>query len=183
MGELWEGPAPLGDPDWLRVQRSLPRGPTRRSLARGMSVDWDGVRLTVLGPPAPFRPPRRIRNEDSVVLEVAFGEVRLLLTGDATGPAERDLEAGRAAVLKLAHHGAVAGTSAALLHSVRPRLAIVSAGARNPFGHPRPEVLERCRRAGALVYRTDRDGTVVASTDGRRVWVRSASEPVERRVQ
>lgn len=183
VGELWEGPAPLRDPDWLRVQRSLPRGPIRRSLARGMNLDWDGVRLTVLGPPPPFRPPRRIRNEDSVVLEVAFGEVRLLLTGDATGAAERDLEVGEAAVLKLAHHGAAAGTSSALLRAARPRLAIVSAGARNPFGHPRPEVLERCRRAGALVYRTDRDGTVVASTDGRRVWVRSASEPGERRLQ
>jgi competence protein ComEC len=63
------------------------------------------------------------------------------------------------------------------------RLAIVSCGARNPFGHPNADVLERWRSAGALVLRTDRDGTIFVATDGRRVWVRGSEEGEERRIR
>jgi competence protein ComEC len=50
-------------------------------------------------------------------------------------------------------------------------VAIVSAGRRNAFGHPHPEVVDRYEKQGALVLRTDRDGAVTVSTDGKRVWV------------
>ena len=92
-----------------------------------------------------------------------------------------------AAVLKIPHHGSRSSSSPAFLAAVRPRVAMVSAGAHNPFGHPSPEVLERYRRAGALVLRTDLDGDVDVATDGRRLWVRTAGrargapDPLKRR--
>lgn len=183
FGELWQGPAPLRDPTWKRVEAGLPRGPVRRTLAAGMGLDWDGVRLEVLGPARPSRPPLRIRNEDSVVLDVGFGEVHLLLTGDVTGDSERSLEVGRSPVLKVPHHGSRSSSSERFIAAVAPRVALVSAGAHNPFGHPHREVVERYRKAGALVLRTDLDGTLEVATDGQRIWVRASREGEERRVR
>jgi len=184
VAELWEGPAPIDDPAWRAVQARLAVRPAaRRTLAAGMSLDWDGVSLRVLGPERPRRPPFGIRNEDSVVLEVCFGGVRFLLTGDVTGDAEDRLRARPAEVLKVPHHGSRTSSRPILLAAVRPRLALVSAGAHNPFGHPHPETLARLAAAGAFVLRTDRDGTVHAATDGRRVWARAEADAEERLIR
>jgi competence protein ComEC len=182
--ELWEGPAPLGDVGWRRFEARIDGGrATRVTVAEGMGRDWDGVRVAVLGPRRPRRPPPGVRNEDSIVLDVEYGEVHLLLTGDVLGREEESLRLPRAFVLKVPHHGSRSSSTPALLARAAPRLAVVSVGARNPFGHPHPEVLERYGRAGALVLRTDRDGTLEIATDGRRVWVRAAGEAEERRIR
>jgi competence protein ComEC len=114
---------------------------------------------------------------------VRFGDVHLLLTGDVTGSAERALQLAPALVVKVPHHGSRTSSSPYLTAATRPRLAVVSSGARNPFGHPHPDVLERFRLAGALVLRTDREGSVYVATDGRRVWARGAGEGQERRIR
>jgi competence protein ComEC len=114
---------------------------------------------------------------------VAFGQVHLLLTGDVLGEAEQSLRAPRSFVLKVPHHGSRSSSASGFVATAAPRLAVVSAGAHNPFGHPHPEVLERYGRAGALVLRTDRDGTVEVATDGLGVWVRTAGEGEERRIR
>jgi competence protein ComEC len=182
--QLWEGPAPLRDPVWRRVDARLGMGgATRLTVAKGMGIEWDGVRISVLGPLRPRRPPLAVRNEDSVVLDVVFGDVHLLLTGDVAGDAERALRVPRSIVVKVPHHGSRTSSGEAFLASAGPRLAIVSAGAHNPFGHPHPEVLARYLRSGALVLRTDRDGTVDVATDGERVWVRTAGEGESRRIR
>jgi competence protein ComEC len=182
--QLWEGPAPFRDPAWRRVNARLSVGGAARvTVAEGMGIEWDGVRIAVRGPRRPRRPPRAVRNEDSVVLDVALGDVHLLLTGDVAGDAERSLRVTRSFVLKVPHHGSRLSSGSALLAAAAPRLAVISVGARNPFGHPHPEVVERYRRAGALVLRTDRDGTVEVATDGRGVWVRTAGEGEERRIR
>jgi competence protein ComEC len=124
-----------------------------------------------------------VRNEDSVVLDVALGEVHILLPGDVLGGAADELRVPPAFVLKVPHHGSRASSSPQFVSRVAPRLAVVSAGARNPFGHPHPDVVERYKRAGCLLLRTDRDGTVEVATDGRRVWVRAAGEGEERRIR
>jgi competence protein ComEC len=184
VGQLWEGPAPLNDPAWRRVDAGLDGGGSARvTVAEGMHLDWDGARIRVLGPQRPRRPPLRVRNEDSVVLDVAFGEVHLLLTGDVAGEAEEWLRVPSSFVLKVPHHGSRSSSGSRLIASAGARLAVVSAGAHNPFGHPHPEVIERYRRSGALVLRTDRDGTVSVATDGQRVWVRTAGEGEERRIR
>jgi len=184
VGELWEGPAPIHDPVWRDVDARIGVSPARRlTVAEGMGIDWDGVRVEVLGPLRPRRPPLRIRNEDSVVLDVALGEVHLLLTGDVVGESERVLQVPRALVVKVPHHGSRSSSAPEFVARAAPRLALVSAGAHNPFGHPHAEVLERYRRSGALVLRTDRDGTLEVATDGQRIWVRTAGEGQERRIR
>jgi competence protein ComEC len=184
VAQVWEGPAPLRDPEWRRVDAGLDGGRSARlTVAEGMRLGWDGVRIAVLGPRRPRRPPRSVRNEDSVVLDVALGEVHLLLTGDVSGEAEEGLRVPRSFVVKVPHHGSRSSSGSGLIASSGARLAVVSAGAHNPFGHPHPEVVERYRRSGALVLRTDRDGTVSVATDGQRVWVRTAGEGEERRIR
>ena len=184
VAEIWEGPAPLHDPAWRGAPSGLDeaRG-ARLTVAEGMEREWDGVRIAVRGPRRPRRPPAEVRNEDSVVLDVGLGEVHLLLPGDVLGEAADALRVPPAFVVKVPHHGSRASSSPAFLSLVAPRLAVVSVGARNPFGHPHPEVVERYRKAGSLLLRTDRDGTVEVATDGRRVWARAAGEGEERRIR
>jgi competence protein ComEC len=184
VGEVWAGPAPVGSPGWQRLDRVL-RGADvgRRALARGVALEWDGVELRVLGPPAPDRPPRRPRNEDSVVLVARIGGVTFLLPGDVEGAAEDRLVLPPSVVVKVPHHGSRTSSRPPLVRFARPRLAVASLGARNPFGYPHPEVVRRYREAGALFLRTDRDGQVDVATDGTRVWVRAAGEALERRIR
>jgi competence protein ComEC len=113
------------------------------------------------------------------VIRIALGRTAFLLTGDVGAATERELlGAGLdlgSAVLKAGHHGSSSSTSAAFLAAVQPRAIFVSAGEGNTYGFPSPEVLERCRSAGAAVFRTDIDGAVEISADGRRLLVRKAA--------
>ena len=118
-----------------------------------------------------------------MVLDVAFGDVHLLLAGDVTGEAEGALQPPESLVVKVPHHGSRTSSSDGLVAATAARIALVSCGARNPFGHPSPEALARWQRQGALVMRTDRDGSLFVATDGRRVWTRTSEEGEERRIR
>jgi competence protein ComEC len=187
VAEVWEGPAPRADGTYRILDEAIARARVgRRTVVRGAVADWDGVSVEVLGP-RPRRPPWSVRNDDSIVLALRFGDVRFLLTGDIEAGGEAELlRSGRgalaAAVLKIPHHGSRSSSSREFVAGVGPILAVASAGARNPFGHPHPDVLRRYREAGALVLRTDQDGTSFVSTDGRRVWIRNPGEGMETRV-
>jgi competence protein ComEC len=123
--------------------------------------------------------PAAVGNDSSLVIRIALGRTAFLLTGDVGAATERELlEAGLdlgSAVLKAGHHGSASSTSAAFLAAVQPKAVLVSVGEGNTYGFPSPEVLERCRGAGAGVFRTDIDGAVEISADGRRLLVRKAA--------
>jgi competence protein ComEC len=137
---------------------------------------WFGdVAVGVLHPPEAGLPASRRglaadRNNGSLVLRVDFGLVSLLLTGDIEHEAEEHVLASgaplRSLVLKVGHHGGARSTTDAFLDAVSPSFAVVSAGAGNRFGHPAPSTLERLRRAGARIYRTDEQGAIELETDG-----------------
>ncbi len=136
-------------------------------------LDWHpAVSLRVL-----FASPDVARgdNDQSMVLQVRFGEADILLTGDIEQAAERDLVARasglEADVLKVAHHGAGTSSSHEFLAAVQPQVAIISAGLGNAFNHPRDDVLRRLRGMGAQVFRTDLAGDVVVRTDGHEITV------------
>jgi competence protein ComEC len=133
------------------------------------------VRLRVLHPPEPDWERRRVRNDDSVVVEVVYRDVALLLTGDISAEVERAivplLTPARSRILKVAHHGSRSSSSLELLSAWRPQIAIISAGRGNTFGHPAVEVLRRLETIGATVLRTDLDGQITLETDGTEVSV------------
>jgi competence protein ComEC len=184
IGEIWEGPAPLHDPAYISLDALLRASHVaRRSVVRGVHGSWDGVEIDVLGPRAPARPPWRVRNDDSVVVALCFGGVRFLLTGDMEAAAEAGLVAPPAAVLKVPHHGSRTSSTPSLLAAVSPRLGLISAGYRNRFGHPHPEVVARYRRAGVRLFQTPVDGAVTVSTDGSRIWVGTYRGGQDLRVQ
>jgi hypothetical protein len=116
-------------------------------------------------------------NNDSLVLRLEHGAVSLLLPGDIERQVESALatsgESLRAEFLKVPHHGSKTSTTEELLGTTRPRVAVISVGETNPFGHPHPDVIGRLRGAGVEVLRTDRNGAVTALSDGHRLEVRS----------
>jgi len=107
-----------------------------------------------------------VENNASTVLLVRTRGVQILLTGDVESEAQRSMLArsglGPVDVLKVAHHGS-AYQAPELLPVVRPRVALVSVGADNDYGHPAPSTLADLRRSGAVVGRTDLDGTLVVA--------------------
>lgn len=122
---------------------------------------------------------QRVRNDDSIVLEIALGRASVLLTGDIGQDVERVL-ADRLApagirILKVPHHGSRTSSSMRFLQAAAPAVAFASAGRMNRFGHPAPDVVARYRRVGAAVFRTDRDGAIWIATDGSRVVVQTSS--------
>jgi competence protein ComEC len=151
-------------------------------LRAGRAMAMGHMRVRVLHPPEPDWQRPRVRNDDSVVIEVLFGDVALLLAGDIGADVERtivpQLTPARLRVLKVAHHGSRTSSSQALLEAWRPQLALISAGRGNTFGHPAPDVLQRLEAIGAVVLRTDRDGQITITTDGRALWWRTFLSPV-----
>jgi competence protein ComEC len=137
----------------------------------GDQFDYGGAHFSMLAPgrnqiTGSMRP-----NDDCLVFTAAFGGTAALLEGDAERPAERRVveEHPEAMLLKVAHHGSASGTSADLLATVRPHYAVISVGARNVYGHPRREVLQRLQEAGVKTYRTDEEGAVSFFLDGHSV--------------
>ncbi len=120
-------------------------------------------------------------NDASVVLHVRTGSTTLLATGDVEPPAQRALETvleGRpdlvpVDVVSVAHHGS-ARQHVGLYRLLRARVALVSAGRDNDYGHPAPQALELLASTGSLVARTDRSGDLAVGWSGRRLWVDGA---------
>jgi competence protein ComEC len=149
-------------------------------LVTGDVLHVDGVTLRVLWPDPgraagePAEDGRGI-NDVSIVLLGEAGGGRFLLTGDAeddVDPIILSRSLPPVDLLKVAHHGSRTATSTALLDATAPAVAIVSVGAKNRYGHPSSDTLERISAHGARVLRTDREGTVDASFGDARVEVR-----------
>jgi competence protein ComEC len=154
---------------------------TPELLSTGDRLQLDSIGLRVLWPDrdaVPREPPDggTSINNVSIVLLGTFGAQRFLLTGDIEQEIDPILLSRglpRVDLLKVAHHGSRTSSTDAFLDAVRPRAAIVSVGAVNPYGHPAPETLARIEARGAQVYRTDRNGSVEATLDGSRLTLRA----------
>ena len=137
----------------------------------------DRTSIEVLSPPVVTAGrAHRGANNRSLVLLVTIGERRILLPADIEAPAEQWLASSgldlRADALVLPHHGSRTSSSERFVEAVQPRVAIASVGARNPHGHPHPEVV--ARYAAIVLYRTDEHGDVTLRSDGERLWLRSS---------
>ncbi|MGH8079042.1 MAG: DNA internalization-related competence protein ComEC/Rec2 [Lysobacter sp.] len=171
--------APFAPPD---AEGEAVQGLETQACVAGRGWDWDGVRLRFLHPPAHFP---YLKNESSCVLRIETRYGAALLTGDIGEVVERDLvrRAGlpggdplRAQVVLVAHHGSGGSSDPDFVRATGARHALVSSGFGNRFGHPRADVLERWRQAGAAARNTADDGAL-------RVRLGSAGIAVETRRQ
>ena len=135
----------------------------------GQSFSLGSADVTILGPLKEYRD----TNDTSIVLRVDYGETSFLFTGDMeTGPEKDLVEAGLnldADVLKVGHHGSDSSSSYLFLREVTPDYAVISVGEGNKYNHPQTEILERLRDVEAELYRTDLQGTIIASSDGETI--------------
>ena len=135
------------------------------------------VKLDIPGISGIFLAPHGDSYEDlnnySAVLKISFGKVSFLLTGDAEDVSEVEMLKNRqdlqATVLKVGHHGSTSSTTSAFLKAISPKYAVISVGVNNDYGHPTQVTLNKIANAGVQVYRTDQDGTIVATSDGEKV--------------
>ena len=174
--QIWEGvPVPRFEPLNRLKAAASERGLNWTIVTRGEHQRVDEVDLTVLSPQPPDWERQRVRNDDSVVLELRWHDVSIVLTGDIGTPVERGLDLDRSPIriLKVPHHGSLTSSTPEFLRAIRPTIAVFSVGRSNHFGHPAPEILQRYRDVGAQILRTDRNGEVDITTDGYSVSVHS----------
>jgi competence protein ComEC len=176
--ELWEG-VPVPQHPVLRALRDEVgrRGGALRLVRPDDRLLIGAVELHVHHPPEPDWERQRVRNDDSIVLELRYGGVSIVLPGDVSAETERALAPrlararSRVRVLKAAHHGSATSTSSEWLDALDPSAVVFSCGRHNRYGHPAATVLERVRRRGIEEFRTDEDGAVTVTTDGREVAI------------
>jgi competence protein ComEC len=145
------------------------------NVYRGDRLDVDAVEVVARHPRPADWERQKVRNDDSVVLELRWRDLSVVLTGDIGRAVEREIgpamPPARLRVVKIPHHGSLTSSTQEFLNALRPQVAIVSAGRSNQFGHPVPEVLDRYTAIGAAIFRTDRDGAVTIDSDGHAIEV------------
>lgn len=154
------------------LSQARQQGTAIRFLRAGSTMDWQHVQMEVLGPQPDYLPEGSPTNDDSLVLLARYGRASALLAGDAEQPSEEAmLHAHRmtpVTLLKVGHHGSMTSSSEPLLDALAPRVAVISCGRGNHFGHPRMPVLQRLEQRHALTARTDTMGAIeyTLRTDG-----------------
>ncbi len=156
------------------VAVALARGIAVRPIRAGSVYRAGGLVLRVLWPPDPGTASED-PNLNAAVVVASYGETDVFLPADAESDVTARLPVGPVEVLKVAHHGSEDPGLDEQLRALRPRVAVISAGRGNEYGHPRAETLAALATVpGIAVYRTDRDGRVVVESDGRSLRVRTS---------
>jgi competence protein ComEC len=171
--EIWEAVPVAKSPLWQALRRDADGARIAwHSRHAGDVVVLGDVRCRVWHPPPPEWERPRPRNDDSLVMELEYGEVSIVLPGDIGRPVEsvlaRESWPRRLRVLKVPHHGSATSSLPEFLGGLAPTLAILSAGATTKVSD---DVLRRYTELGATMLRTDVDGAITLETDGRTITV------------
>jgi competence protein ComEC len=146
---------------------------------RGSDFQWGETEGNVLWPEDISAVPQAA-NDNSLVIRLKDNAVKFLLPGDIEKKVEANLVHDHSAIeadfLKVPHHGSKTSSIQEFVNAVNPRVAVVSVGDGNQFGHPVEDVVERYARDGVRFLRTDRDGEVTALTDGHTLEVHTFVE-------
>ncbi len=174
--EVWDGVFVAGHEPTMKLRRAAARQRSAwRSLQKGDRIEVGGVEVRVHHPPPPDWERQKVRNDDSLVIELRYGQVSILLTGDIGREVEQALipalDLLPIVVLKSPHHGSGTSSSKEFIEAIKPAVVVISCGRGNPYGHPVPYVLERYRAVNAAVFRTDLEGQIEVTTDGSRLQV------------
>jgi len=179
IGEYWEAYSPTEVEAYTEFKSLLGSFIPIKRLFRGDSYQQKKVIIEVLHPESGKTYVTTVHNDHSLVLRLLYGQTSILLPGDIGTDAENKiLENSReiqSQVLKSPHHGSRSSSSKAFLDRVAPEIVVISIGLGNRYGLPDHEVLERYKKMGIKVYRTDHHGAVEVSSDGQRIYVRTAS--------
>ncbi len=126
--------------------------------------------VEVIGPIGKYS----LDNDNSLSVRITYGHTRYLICGDAEQQSETDMVNSSAEidadVYVVNHHGSKTSTTDAFLDAVSPTYALISCGEDNGYGHPAMETLQRLQNHGIIMFRTDKQGTVIVSSDGTEIW-------------
>jgi competence protein ComEC len=183
--DVWDGvPVPPLAPLQQLHDAATAAGARWTTVQRADRTEIDGVQVIVHHPAIPDWERQDVRNDDSVVIELRWGEVSVVLTGDIGKDAESEIaarfEPAALRVVKVPHHGSNTSSSGMFLQALQPDVAVISVGRSNNYGHPAPAVLQRYADAGTAIFRTDRDGAVTVETDGQVVNVSTFTGRLQR---
>ncbi len=151
---------------------SIEENNVERIVAKyGDSFDEGAAHFDILGPVKQYEDANNI----SLVVMMTYGQTKYLFTGDQEAEAEKDLISMgynlNADVLKVGHHGSSTSSSQEFLNAVRPSIAVIEVGEGNKYNLPEDEIIMRIARGGTTVYRTDKSGNIVISSDGEELYV------------
>ena len=170
LGSMWEEDA------WEEIltytaQKNIPV----RYAKAGDRFVFSGVEISCLHPTDPVTE----ENDNSIVLQLEYGDFSALFTGDISMEAEDFLpELRSVTLLKVPHHGSKYSASTSLLEVCTPKIAFISCGLGNQYGHPHEELLQRLEDAQCQWYATKKSGALFLETDGSRVKIDTFSENV-----
>ena len=172
IGEIWESGIEEGSEGYADFKAAAEESGGLHKRA------WDGDRLAVndvtvevLNPPKGYEPrDDRGANNGSLVLKMVYGKTSFLFTGDIEKEAECQLlsknDELKSTVLKAPHHGSLTSSTIEFLNAVKPEKAVFSVGYKNRFGFPKEDVIKRYKYINTDIYRTDRNGAIMAVSDG-----------------
>ena len=174
--EIWDGVFVANHEPTMKLRAiAARRRAAWRPLQAGDRLNIAGVELRVHHPPRPDWERQKVRNDDSLVIELRYGQVSMLLTGDIGRDVEQalipTLELLPIVVLKSPHHGSGTSSSKEFVEAIRPKVVVISCGRGNSYGHPVPYVLDRYRAVNAEIFRTDQEGQIEITTDGQSLQV------------
>ena len=155
------------------------------TVQKGFIAQIDQVRLEVLWPQASVKVFSELPgdgsaiNNSSIAVVVSTFDWNLFAAGDLEPPAQQELlsAVGPVDIYKVSHHGSKY-QDPALMAALSPEVALISVGARNPYGHPAPEVIDALTRIGAQVFRTDLDGAIAITAKAHQLRVRKSKGTV-----
>jgi len=165
------------DSSYLELESlAIQKGCKVYHMKKGDSLHIDGTTFECLGP---LKQAYEDKNAGSLVLQMQYGAFDMLFTGDLTTEEEwkmlDDIKRG-IEVLKVAHHGSATSSSAVFLQAVAPKVACISVGERNQYGHPAKEVIKRLNQIAGKIYLTKDSGAITIRTDGTTYDIRTFVE-------
>lgn len=173
VAEVWGPDYETDTRTYLSFRRKLEElGLTRKTPLPGDTMQLGEAMITFL---APEPGEQSNENDYSIAMKITYRDFSLVLSGDATASSEKKiLKLGidlKCDIYYVAHHGSASSSSEPFLNAMKPRVAIISVGKDNGYGHPTEECLSRLANLGAAVYRTDEQGTICVTYGEEKIQI------------